>query len=246
MSYITKNGVIYGSTPDKYSKLSGLPAINGNTIEGNGTDNTNESLGISWHGTQEEYDAIVAAGTLKQDCIYYIDAGDTFNTGIIYNGLTGLPELEGHRITGSKTAADYGLMTETEIKNMIASSRSIMLVDALPPNPQAGTMYYVPNPLEGGYNVYIFDKNLNLIDLGSSEVDMSSYQSKVDPSLVTDTKTLPQAINEVAGNLAAEITTRETKNNEIIERFGIVNKIEVVEEEPTSYEDGVFYIVLEE
>ena len=145
-----------------YTDLANKPAINGVELEG---DLSTEQIKVTWHGTQEEFDALPSVDPYT---FYIIDDGIPVGMQESYLNLSDKPSINGQVLTGNKVSADLNMYTSDEVDNIIASMRAIKVVTALPAAPAVNTMYYVGPDSEGVYQVYLFDSLLNRIDLGPS------------------------------------------------------------------------------
>lgn len=65
---------------------------------------------------------------------------------------------------------------KSEVMNLIASARSVVQVATMPQNPTRSTLYYVGS--SSPYEVKLVDSNGTVVDMGSSEVDLSGYLQK--------------------------------------------------------------------
>ena len=62
---------------------------------------------------------------------------------------------------------------KSEVMNLIASARSVVQVATMPATPTRSTLYYVGTT--SPYAVKLVDSNGTVVDMGSSEVDLSGY-----------------------------------------------------------------------
>ena len=150
------------TTETDYTDLVNKPSINGVELEG---DLSTEQIKVTWHGTQEEFDALPSHDPYT---FYIIDDGTPVGTQDSYLDLADKPSINGQILTGNKVSSDLNMYTSDEVDNIIASMRAIKVVTALPAAPQVNTMYYVGPDSEGVYMVYLYDSLLNRIDLGPS------------------------------------------------------------------------------
>lgn len=150
------------TTVTDYTDLLNKPQINSVELLGN---QDTEQIKVTWFGTQAEFDAL---GTYSPTTIYIIDDGIPAGQQNSYLDLSNKPMINGQVLTGNKLSSDLNIYNMDEVDNMLASLRSIKVVDAIPSAPLANTMYYVGPDSEGIYMVYLFDSLLNRIDLGES------------------------------------------------------------------------------
>ena len=118
------------------------------------------------------------------------------NTTLNYNELFNKPLLNSHELVGNTSLNDIGVYSKPQVDNLIASTRSIKVVSALPTPLVANTMYYVGPDANNLYHIYLVDSSLTLIDLGMSQdavylggngIDISSDN---EISVVFDNETL--------------------------------------------------------
>lgn len=118
------------------------------------------------------------------------------NTTLNYNELFNKPLLNSHELVGNTSLNDIGVYSKPQVDNLIASTRSIKVVSALPTPLVANTMYYVGPDQNNLYHIYLVDSSLTLIDLGMSQdavylggngIDISSDN---EISVVFDNETL--------------------------------------------------------
>ena len=96
-----------------------------------------------------------------------------------YNDLYALPSINGVTLQGEVTSDELGIYSKQQVDELIAASKSIKVVPALPSTPLPNTQYYVGPTAGGGYHIYIYDRDLNRIDLGiTNDMDLSAYQYK--------------------------------------------------------------------
>lgn len=161
-----------------------------------------------------------------------------------------------------------------EIDNLISSMRSINVVSEEPSSPSPNTLYYISADLQPPYNVVLFNNNLIRIPMGTSEIDMSQYQTRNEPSLNTSSKNISGAINEINERVGNTVLTTVAKNatagineldtelgdlsllntetkssivsatNEVKSMFGPVIRIEKVTAMPATPVENVLYIVV--
>lgn len=87
--------------------------------------------------------------------------------------------------------------TNVETMNLIASSRAVYQVATMPSEPTINTIYYVGST--SPYNVKLVDSNGTVVDLGSSEVDLTGYlkASDIDTNITENSTN-----NKVASSLS--------------------------------------------
>lgn len=109
----------------------------------------------------------------------YVDGKLISSNASSYNDLYALPSINGKTLQGEVTSDELGLYNKQQVDNLIASSKNIKIVPVLPSTPMPNTQYYV-GPNDGGsYHIYIYDKDLNRIDLGGTDsIDFDLYQEK--------------------------------------------------------------------
>lgn len=88
--------------------------------------------------------------------------------------------------------------TKSETMSLIASSRAVVQVATMPSSPARNTLYYVGS--SSPYNVKLVDSNGTIVDLGSSEVDLTDYVKKTD---IATSFSASSTNDKVAGALAA-------------------------------------------
>lgn len=251
-----------------YEVLDNKPEINGVELIG---DKNTEDLKISWHGTQAEYDTLPV---VNSKTFYIIDDGEASVETNNYLDLGNKPKLNGVELTGDKSAADINMYDKDEIDNLISSMRSINVVSEEPSSPSPNTLYYISADLQPPYNVVLFNNNLIRIPMGTSEIDMSQYQTRSEPSLNTSSKNISGAINEINERVGNSVLTTVAKNatagineldmelgdlsllstesksslvsatNEVKAMFGPVIRIEKVTAMPATPVENVLYIVV--
>ena len=91
------------------------------------------------------------------------------NTTLNYNELFNKPLLNSHELIGNTSLNDIGVYSKPQVDNLIASTRSIKVVSALPTPLVPNTMYYVGPDSTHLYHIHSVDSSLTLIDLGMSQ-----------------------------------------------------------------------------
>ena len=118
-----------------------------------------------------------------------------------YNNLaqSTKPQINSVVLEGNRTAQELNLMTQDEIRQLIAQSRDVLKVNSYPATPQENILYYVGTTTPYNVCMYAKDENDNLvrIDMGTTNVDIDSKQDIVDNNLGTVSKNIVGAINEV-------------------------------------------------
>lgn len=93
-----------------------------------------------------------------------------------YNNLdeVTLPMINSAKLIGNLTSSELNMYTKAEVEKLVASARSVKLVENYPSSPSAGILYYVGT--EAPYQVCTYSTDtLARIDLGSTETDLSEY-----------------------------------------------------------------------
>lgn len=233
-----------GNTQNIYQDLIGRPSINENDVM---TSNTSETLGITWYGSQAEYDALPE---INPNTIYIISDNTYYgSTKVNYKTLEHKPAINGITLFEDSTYEDLNLMTKTQIEAKLSSvftyKGTIPTLADLPKLPAVGSVYFVTE--ENGSFAF---NGVGWDSLGST-FDLTTYQKIEDDTFTTASKTVPGAINELNNNVG-DVTTLSTTNktsvveatNEVKSMFGRVKKIEVVEELPVTPEEDVMYVII--
>ena len=196
-----------GGTHD-YDELDNKPQINGNTLEGN---KTNEQLGIPVYSAGENI-------TISDD--YVISATGGGGGTSDYEDLSNLPKVNNVTLKGNKSLSDLGIQpagnyaleseipdvsnfvtntvdnlvnyykksetfTKQEVNNLISAitTMDIQVVQTLPVQDiSTTTIYLVPKTTaeqNDAYDEYIYVSN-NWEHIGSTDIDLSGYQTKID------------------------------------------------------------------
>lgn len=152
-----------------------------------------------------------------------------------YEELNSKPSINGVELTGDMALREVGIYSIAQIDNMLAGRVKTKVVTELPLVPVENTTYYVgPDEETGGYQIFLYIKDEETGDLiqtalgRTDSFSMDGYQPVTDNTLTTNSKEVPGAINEV-----------NTK-------FGDIKNIKVVTQEPTTFEENTFYIVVEQ
>ena len=138
-----------------------------------------------------------------------------------YNELSNAskPTIESVILEGNRTARELNLMSRNEITQLIAQSRIPAVLPNYPATPVTGVVYYIGT--SAPYNVCLYAVNdvgaLERVDLGTTNIDISSKQDKVDNSLLTTSKNIVGAINENKTNI-------DLKQNKIDDSLITTNK----------------------
>lgn len=118
-----------------------------------------------------------------------------------YNNLaqSTKPLINSVVLEGNRTAQELNLMTQDEIRQLIAQSRDVKRSNDYPLTPQENVIYYVGTTTPYNVCMYAKDENDNLvrIDMGTTNVDIDSKQDITDNNLGTTSKNIVGAINEV-------------------------------------------------
>ena len=93
-----------------------------------------------------------------------------------YNELLNKPLLNSKELVGNISLNDINVYNKKEVDNLIASTRSVKAVTALPSPLVENTMYYVGPDADNNYHVYLVDSALTLIDLGMAREE-SMYKA---------------------------------------------------------------------
>lgn len=93
-----------------------------------------------------------------------------------YNELLNKPLLNSKELIGNVSLNDINVYNKKEVDNLIASTRSVKAVTALPSPLVENTMYYVGPDADNNYHVYLVDSSLTLIDLGMAREE-SMYKA---------------------------------------------------------------------
>ena len=93
-----------------------------------------------------------------------------------YNELLNKPLLNSKELIGNVSLNDINVYNKKEVDNLIASTRSVKAVTALPSPLVENTMYYVGPDADNNYHVYLVDSALTLIDLGMAREE-SMYKA---------------------------------------------------------------------
>lgn len=93
-----------------------------------------------------------------------------------YNELLNKPLLNSKELIGNISLNDINVYNKKEVDNLIASTRSVKAVTALPSPLVENTMYYVGPDADNNYHVYLVDSALTLIDLGMAREE-SMYKA---------------------------------------------------------------------
>ena len=86
-----------------------------------------------------------------------------------YNELLNKPLINSIELVGNTTLNDLNVYNKNQVDNLIASTRSVKVVSALPTPVVANTMYYVGPNADDLYRIYLVDSSLAVIDLGLSQ-----------------------------------------------------------------------------
>ena len=86
-----------------------------------------------------------------------------------YNELLNKPLINSVELVGNTTLNDLNVYNKTQVDSLIASSRSVKVVTALPTPVIENTMYYVGPDPNNLYHIYLVDSARNIIDLGMSQ-----------------------------------------------------------------------------
>lgn len=136
-----------------------------------------------------------------------------------YNNLdeVTLPMINSAKLIGNLTSSELNMYTKAEVEKLVASARSVKLVENYPSSPSAGILYYVGT--EAPYQVCTYSTDtLARIDLGSTETDLSEYV-KLIPSHKDETG---KVIYEVGHNEGID-DGRELVAHSVT---GIINEID--------------------
>lgn len=178
-----------------------------------------------------------------------------------YNNLdeVTLPMINSAKLIGNLTSSELNMYTKAEVEKLVASARSVKLVENYPSSPSAGILYYVGT--EAPYQVCTYSTDtLARIDLGSTETDLSDYV-KLIPSHKDETgkviyeighnegiddgrelvaHSVTGIINEIDTALQDRVNVLEndltTENKKVVEAINELNdvKIPVVSTKKTS------------
>lgn len=135
----------------------------------------------------------------------YINNQKVFSGITNYNELSNAskPQINSIMLEGNRTAGELNLMTKTEIQQLVAQSKTTEVLANYPVSPKEGVLYYIGS--SAPYNVCLYAKNdqdvLTRVDLGTTNVDISSKQDVVDNNLTTTSKNIVGAINENKANV---------------------------------------------
>ena len=88
------------------------------------------------------------------------------NNTLNYNALLNKPLINSKELVGNTTLNDLNVYNKNQVDNLIASTRSVKAVPALPTPLVENTMYYVGPDSDDNYHVFLVDSSLTLIDLG--------------------------------------------------------------------------------
>lgn len=148
-----------------------------------------------------------------------------------YNELSNAskPTIESVILEGNRTARELNLMTRNEITQIIAQSRIPAVLPNYPATPVTGVVYYIGT--SAPYNVCLYAVNdvggLERVDLGTTNIDISSKQDKVDNSLLTTSKNIVGAINENKTNI--DLKQNKVDDSLITTNKNIVSAINEIE-----------------
>lgn len=134
-----------------------------------------------------------------------------FNNQKVFSGITNYnelsnaskPQINSIVLEGNRTAGELNLMTKTEIQQLVAQSKTTEVLANYPASPKEGVLYYIGS--SAPYNVCLYAKNdqdvLTRVNLGTTNVDISSKQDVIDNNLTTTSKNIVGAINENKANV---------------------------------------------
>lgn len=171
-----------------------------------------------------------------------------FNNSKVFSGITSYNELEDQtkplinsvKLEGNRTAGELNLMTRDEITQLVAQARSVVVLPDYPAIPREGVLYYIGSA--SPYNVCLYAKNsqdvLERVDLGTTNVDISSKQDITDNNLTTTSKNIVGAINENKANI--DLKQNITDDSLITENKTITTAInEIVNNKVNTLTDNV-------
>lgn len=148
-----------------------------------------------------------------------------------YNDLYALPSINGVTLQGEITSDELNLYNKQQVDNLIASSKNVKVVPTVPSTPLQNTQYFVGPDANGKYHIYIYDKDLNRIDLGSTdEIDFEIYQEKQP----THTGTGGKVIYDI-GHTDGEADNRILTNHTVA---GAINEIDSALQRKQNSEDN--------
>ena len=215
MAKVVYKGKEVANNRNNYVDLLGKPTVNGKQIQ---SYNTSQSLNITWHGTQAQYDALPVKDSYT---LYIITDVDGSTSKVAYENIEHKPAINGITLFNNTTYSDLDLMTRTEIESQLVgvfTYRGLVATMAdLPNNPNAGDVYFVNSENSSfAYNGASWD------NIGGS-VDLSEYQRIEDNLLETDNKIIPAAINELHNEKQDKTDDNlETESKEVV---GAINEL---------------------
>ena len=167
MKVFYKNAQINNPIETDYENVRNRTKINNVLLEG---DQNTEEIKVTWFGTLEEFELLPEKSPTT---IYIID--DSVQPGKTKNYFFKIrkPHINGIELEGAKISSDLDMYTRDEVDNLIASMRSLKVVNIKPPAPLPNTMYYVgprihPGTGEEIYDVYLYDSLLTELYLGTT------------------------------------------------------------------------------
>ena len=97
-----------------------------------------------------------------------------------YNELLNKPLINSVELVGNTTLNDLNVYNKPQVDSLIASSRSVKVVTALPTPVIENTMYYVGPDANNLYHIYLIDSARNIIDLGMSQDNLYTAGNGID------------------------------------------------------------------
>lgn len=124
----------------------------------------------------------------------YVDNKLFMSSTTEYADVANKPMINSVELEGNRTSEELNMYTRTEIDNIIASGRSVLVSETDPPvNPKPNVLYYCKR-LNQPMHVILYDSEGTAIDLGDAEGDISSKQDS-----------LPRVVDPATGELKYEI-----------------------------------------
>lgn len=192
-----------------YPNITDKPSVNGVTLEGN---KTSDDLGIVYPNLSQKpkINGVTVNGNISSKT----------DLGITYNNFDTSDKPAVNNVTlqsGNNTleALDIRKASESynkdEIDDLIASARSIRVLETMPASPERNTLYYIG--VAPDYDVYLCDTTGLVVNMGTSAVALDQYQKKSDNTLTTAAKTVVGGINEVHNDVLQRVKTADVVNN---------------------------------
>lgn len=124
----------------------------------------------------------------------YVDNKLFMSSTTEYADVANKPMINSVELEGNRTSEELNMYTRTEVDNIIASGRSVLVSETDPPvNPKPNVLYYCKR-LNQPMHVILYDSEGTAIDLGDAEGDISSKQDS-----------LPRVVDPATGALKYEI-----------------------------------------